>query len=95
MTQVHLPVPDFTPPTPQQIAYGMAAITDAVASGKRVAVHCGAGLGRTGTMLACYLVQQGADADTAVEKVRAVRPGSVETAEQYQAVRDYAATLRS
>jgi hypothetical protein len=48
----------------------------------------------TGTMLACYLVHQGADADTAVERVRAIRPGSIETAEQFQAVRDYAATLQ-
>jgi atypical dual specificity phosphatase len=94
MTQVHLPVADFMPPTPEQLTEGVAAIAEAVAAGKRVAVHCGAGLGRTGTLLACYLVHHGADAEAAVERVRTIRPGSVETAEQHQAVRDYALRLR-
>lgn len=94
LSQVHLPVDDFTPPSPEQISQGVSAVAEAVASGKGVAVHCGAGLGRTGTLLACYLVHQGAEADAAVEHVRAIRPGSVETAEQHQAVRNYAARLR-
>jgi len=95
LTEVHIPVPDFTPPTPQQLDLGVRVISDAVAAGKRVAVHCGAGLGRTGTLLACYLVSRGADADEAVARVRSVRPGSVETREQWQAVRDYAARTRA
>ena len=52
-------------------------------------MHCGGGLGRTGTLLACYLVRQGLPAAEAIERVRAVRPGSVETRQQAQAVHAY------
>ena len=48
LIEVHLPVADFTAPTAEQLAQGFAAIERAHASGQRVAVHCGAGLGRTG-----------------------------------------------
>jgi atypical dual specificity phosphatase len=90
LTQLHLPVPDFTPPTPEQLERGIAAVEQALANGQKVAVHCGAGLGRTGTFLACYLVKRGFGPDDAIARVRTARPGSVETPEQEVAVRDYA-----
>jgi atypical dual specificity phosphatase len=86
MTELHLPVPDFTPPTLEQLERGVNAIEMAIDSGTRVAVHCGAGLGRTGTLLACYLVRRGLAADEAIARVRAIRPGSVETPAQEAAV---------
>jgi len=95
LAQVHLPVPDFTPPTPAQLDEGVAAIADALAAGKRVAVHCHGGLGRTGTLLACYLVQQGMSPTEAIARVREVRPGSVETREQETAVAEYAERRRA
>ncbi len=93
LTEVHLPVPDFTPPAPDQLERGVAAIEQAVASGRKVAVHCGAGLGRTGTLLAGYLVKRGLSPRDAIGRVRAVRPGSVETPAQEAAVDAYARRL--
>ena len=90
LVEVHLPVKDFTAPSPGQIAQGIATIAQAVAAGERVAVHCGEGLGRTGTLLACYLVHQGWAAEQAIDRVRTARPGSVETAGQVAAVKAYA-----
>lgn len=88
--QIHLPVPDFTPPSQAQLAQGVAAMREATASGERVAVHCGAGLGRTGTLVACYLVAVGFSPDEAIRQVRTARPGSIETPEQEAAVRTFA-----
>lgn len=87
---VHVPVADMDAPTERQFDLVSDTITKATSAGMGVAVHCAAGRGRTGTVLAGYLVSQGASAHEAVEKVRALRPGSVETIEQERAVEHYA-----
>jgi atypical dual specificity phosphatase len=87
---LHLPVPGSCAPTQEQLDVGVEAICEALQNGDPVAVHCGAGLGRAGTMLAAYLVTQGCTAEEAMEQVRAARRGSIETVEQEQAVREFA-----
>jgi len=87
LTEVHLPVKDFTAPTLDQVERGVDAILGALAAGETAAVHCGGGLGRTGTVLACYLASsEGLGAREAIRRVRALRPGSVETPPQAAAV---------
>ena len=84
------PVPDFTPPELEQIQRMIEFIDQQTANGNPVVVSCFAGIGRTGTVLACYLVHRGEGPAAAIELVRRVRPGSVQTEEQEAAVHRYA-----
>ena len=55
-----------------------------------VAVHCLWGIGRTGTMLACYLVKgMNLTAEQAIQDVRVQRPYSIETYEQEELLYQY------
>lgn len=90
LREIHLPVEDFAAPSPEQIALGVNAILEASAADEAAAVHCGGGLGRTGALLACYLASsEGLDAEEAIRRVRALRPGSVETRTQAAAVEEW------
>jgi len=77
-------------PTQEQLDRCISAIDRALEKNMGVAVHCTAGLGRTGVVLACYLVTHGLNAQNAMARVRRLRPGSIETEEQAQAVEEFA-----
>ncbi len=90
---MHLPVADFTAPSLEQLRRFVDRASTVVEQGGRVGVHCTAGKGRTGTFLAAFFVSRGLSAAEAIAKVRSLRPGSIETAEQEAAVRGYAQSL--
>lgn len=85
----HMPIADFTAPTLDQVEQAITSIDGFLAQDLPVAVHCGAGIGRTGAILACYLVSQGKLAREAIAEVREKRPGSVETPEQEAVIEHY------
>ncbi len=85
----HEPLEDMEPPTQDQLDRCVSAILKATSRNMGVAVHCGAGLGRTGAVLAAYFVAKGMTATNAIARVRRLRPGSVETPEQAEAVELY------
>jgi atypical dual specificity phosphatase len=91
----HVPVEDMTAPTPEQLDQCLDTIRRANDQGLGVAVHCGAGLGRTGVVLACYFVAQGLPAAKAIARVRKLRPGSIETPEQEEAIAEYARRIKT
>jgi atypical dual specificity phosphatase len=90
LLHMHVPVVDMEPPTQEQLDRCVSAIERAHTQKMGVAVHCSAGMGRTGVILACYFVARGLSAQNAIARVRRLRPGSIETDEQEQAVVEYA-----
>lgn len=86
----HDPMLDMEPPTAHQLEQALSAIRRAHEHGMGVAVHCGAGLGRTGVVIACYFVSKGTAPQEAINRIRRLRPGSIETEDQEQAVFEFA-----
>jgi atypical dual specificity phosphatase len=86
----HVPIEDMTAPSQEDLERAVSAILKARSQGMGVAVHCAAGLGRTGVVVAAYLVTQGATPHEAVRRLRLLRPGSIETEEQLEAVSEFA-----
>lgn len=92
----HVPVWVFTAPAQDKISRMVDFIHESIVKGEPVGVSCGAGHGRTGTILACYFVKfvkQCSSAEQAIQEVRLMRPGSIETVEQEEAIRNYAKSL--
>ena len=89
MEHLHVPIPDFTAPSLSLLKRIISFISAMIEKEKPVLVHCYAGIGRTGTVLAAYLISQGNDVETALQKVRSRVPGAVQTPEQEHILKVY------
>ena len=56
-----VPVPNYNPPTVEQMVYIEQTVRMEILKGGKVLVHCGGGKGRAGTVISCLLLRYGAD----------------------------------
>jgi len=92
----HLPVPDFSAPSVEQILRALRWIERHVNNGDKVLVHCVGGLGRSGTVAVAWLMySKGLSLKNALMEVRKVKHGAVETKEQMKTLIELERTLRS
>ncbi|MHA1470979.1 MAG: dual specificity protein phosphatase 23 [Candidatus Asgardarchaeia archaeon] len=91
---LHIPIPDFDAPTYEQANKFLKFVETMIQKKKPVLVHCTAGCGRTGTMLAIYLIYNGYDADKAIDYIRQLRPCSIETWIQEEFIYDFSKRVR-
>lgn len=79
----HVPIPDMDVPLVEEMESIVDYIDTCSRKGGAVAVHCRAGLGRTGTALASYLIaRKEMHYDQALEQIRKLEPLFVQTEEQ-------------
>jgi atypical dual specificity phosphatase len=93
---LHVPTEDLSAPDIEKIDAAVDFINERIKNKDSVMVHCAAGIGRTGTILASYLVKyQKMSAKEAIDKVREERPGSIQSESQEIAISVYEKFLKS
>ena len=94
MGWIHLPICDQEAPDERFFSAWPDVsnrIHNLLEEGGRILLHCMGGLGRTGTVAAQLLIEAGEQPGSAISRVRAARPGAIET----QTQEDYVLNLRS
>lgn len=89
LINVHLPIRDGEPPTASQMTMLLMRMELLMKQGHVLAVHCLAGIGRTGTVLACWLIREGLTAEEALKRVRRIDPKFVQTPGQEEFLLQY------
>lgn len=91
---LHLPTIDFEPIHPRLLERGVAFVTERLAGGKRVLVHCAQGIGRSALLGLCVLVEHGHAPISALALAKARRSQVSPSRSQYEAWARWLATWR-
>ena len=87
---INNPVEDFSAPSHGAFDTATRMVINMAKRGKTIAIHCHAGIGRTGMFAACLARELwGLDGDKAIAWVREYIPGAVESDFQVEFVREY------
>ena len=87
VTYLHVHSNDMGIPEFSDLVNSVDFIHQRITNEEPVMVHCLAGLGRTGTILACYLIKyEDMTAGDAIEKVRQERHGSIQSFSQEEII---------
>ncbi|MHB0988356.1 MAG: protein-tyrosine phosphatase family protein [Bellilinea sp.] len=70
-------IEDFGIPQPLEMKAILDEIDRALEAEKVVYIHCLAGLGRTGTVVGCYLVRHGEEGEAALQKLTDLRKATL------------------
>ncbi len=90
---LRIAVPDYAVPTREEMKRILDTLDLALRAGQAVYVHCHGGIGRTGTVVGCYLARHGIAGVEALEGIAHLRAGipagrlqSPETPEQVEMI---------
>jgi hypothetical protein len=86
---LHSPIPDMCAPPLDQLQMIVQWIDQEIGAGRKVLVHCFAGIGRTGIILAAYLMHTGVPMHDALRKILSVG-SEPQTREQRDILEDFA-----
>ena len=85
----HFPIRDHSAPDPEILKQVVEKILEEIKLGEKILIHCAAGLGRTGTVLAAYFIaRKGLPAEEAISLVRKLRPRSIEPIQE-RSIQDF------
>ncbi len=89
----HVPMADHQPPGIDTMYRAVGFVEEQLTAGRAVLVHCLAGEGRTGCVLAAYLIKtKGLDADEAMAEIRKAKPQFIEQ-RQESALREFSGQM--
>eukprot|EP01064_Diplonema_japonicum_P031300 TRINITY_DN5540_c0_g1_i2.p1 TRINITY_DN5540_c0_g1~~TRINITY_DN5540_c0_g1_i2.p1 ORF type:complete len:682 (+),score=133.06 TRINITY_DN5540_c0_g1_i2:66-2111(+) len=90
ISHYNFPWPDMCTPDYDIVLRTVQVMCDHVSKKERFLVHCHAGLGRTGLMIACWVMYEyKLTAEETIKRVRQQRPGSIQTARQLKFTMDF------
>ena len=94
MNYLHVQSDDMGVPSFDDLKTSVDYVHEKIQNNEPVMVHCLAGLGRTGTILACYLIKyEKMSAEDAIQHVREKRHGSIQSFVQEELIFQYAKTI--